>query len=205
MERILSVTFGKHRNYWSGNRLIIINSNDSARELYMVTMLNQTKLGHHFARARCLDLTAADMQSATRCHIPCAQFWPGMTSTEADSLYNRLRKTEADVTCGRQPYMAIFSSCSSVTNLWPVLLDCIVACASTMDKAAVPTIVDICNTQAHRHHGVKAVIHLCDNVAADPSTIVAAASAEGLGVELLSATEGHAALTSVRMILLRKH
>lgn len=36
MERILSTTFGKHSNFWSGNRLIITNSTDTAMDLYKV-------------------------------------------------------------------------------------------------------------------------------------------------------------------------
>lgn len=36
MEGILSTTFGKHNNFWSGNRLIITNSTDTAMNLYKV-------------------------------------------------------------------------------------------------------------------------------------------------------------------------
>lgn len=36
MERVLSTTFGKHSNFWSGNRLVVADSPESSLELFKV-------------------------------------------------------------------------------------------------------------------------------------------------------------------------
>eukprot|EP00892_Ulva_mutabilis_P000966 jgi/Ulvmu1/10870/UM007_0046.1 len=166
MDRILSVTFGKHSNFWSGNRLIVTKGTEMAMEMY----------------------TKAKAQN-----IPCGHIDDAMTEAEADQLYNRLRKTEVDVTYDRQPYMAIIVSRSCLAKLWPVLLDCIVTCDSTDDRVDLRSATDICNSEAARHHGVKAVIHLCDRKSAT-HLFRGGEIMNGQHVKCLTDVEGHSVL-----------
>lgn len=143
---------------------------------------------------RCWPVKCGILQKAKARYIPCAHVHSGMDDSKRDEMYNRLRKTEADVTSGRQAYMAIFASRSCIAELWPILLDCIVTCDSTVDMEALSDVIVACNSEAARHHGVKAVFHLFDTASAGNSVLKEISSVPGQCIKFLSATEGQSAL-----------
>lgn len=132
------------------------------------------------------------IQKATACHIPCAHVCADMPDDEQTKLYNTLRKTEPDVTNGRQPFMCIFTARSTLMTLWPILLDCIVTLGAAGDKLGINEFIKTCNSQVSKHRGVKAILHLVDGAENNMQRSIQAA---GSHVRVISAVEGHRALS----------
>lgn len=137
------------------------------------------------------------LQAAKNSHIPSAHVLTDMPDDAQTALYNALRKTEADVTHGRQPFLAIFVARSNLKQLWPVLIDCIVSFDATLDCHKTCECVQACSGDASKHHGVKAFIHLYEGKAETYESKKRAIVQQDLTVKMLSASEGRKAIALV--------